>query len=160
VFYTFATPSPPSVGGVRTPRAVDLDAPFLDRSAVTFHLALDPRSLGSETDASAAFAHSLAPQVSRVPFLIAGPVSLTVACQALPSPWHPRTVVYPNLEKWLRPLIEALSGADRLLVSPSLVGSISVTTRTMQGDPEGMSVTLTYPPDRLLAKNPLRVASL
>jgi hypothetical protein len=142
---------------VRTGQVVDLEARFLDRSALTFDLALDPRSLASETEAAAAFARSLAPQASRVPFLIAAPVTLTVACRALPSPWHPETVVYPNLERWLRPLIDALSGADRVLVSPSLVGSISVTTRTTQDELEGLSVTLRYPPDRLLAKSPLRV---
>ena len=145
---------------MRTRQAVDLEATFLDQSTLTFDLALDPMSLGSEAEASAAFARSLAPQVSRVPFLIAAPVTLTVACRAQPSPWYPETVVYPNLEKWLRPLVEALSGADRLLVSPSLVGSISVTTRTSEDELEGLSVTLTYPPDRLLAKSPLRVVSL
>ena len=145
---------------MRTRQAADLEATFLAQSALTFDLALDPMSLVSEAEASAAFARSLAPQVSGVPFLIDAPVTLAVACRSLPSPWHPATVVYPNLEKWLRPLIEALSGADRLLVSPSLVGSISVTTRTTEDDLVGLSVTLTYPPDRLLAKSPLRVVTL
>ena len=81
-------------------------------------------------------------------------------CRTVPSPWQPGAVVYPHLETWLRPLIEALSGADRLLVSPSLVGSISVTTRTSEDELEGLSVMLTYPADRLLAKSPLRVVSL
>jgi hypothetical protein len=145
---------------VRTRRVADIEATFLDQSALTFDLALDPRSLASEAEASAAFARVLAPQVSGVPFLIAAPVTLSVACRTLPSPWHPETVVFPNLERWLRPLIEALSGADRLLVSPTLVGSISVTARTAEDELEGLSVTLTYPPDRLLAKSPLRVVSL
>ena len=145
---------------MRTRQAVDLEATFLDQSTLTFDLALDPMSLASEAEASAAFADALVPQVTGVPFLIAAPVSLTVACKSVPSPWHPGASVYPNLERWLRPLIEALSGADRLLVSPTLVGSISVTARTTQDELEGLSVTLTYPPDRLLAKSPLRVASL
>jgi hypothetical protein len=147
------TPSRPSVPGVRTGQAVDLEAIFLDQSELTFDLALDPMSLVSEAEASAAFARSLPPQLSRVPFLIAAPVALTVACRALPSPRHPGTVVYPNLERWLRPLIEALSGADRLLVAPSLVGSISVATRAGEDDSDTLSITLTYPPDRLLPKS-------
>ena len=145
---------------MRTRQAVDLEAPFLDHSALTFDLALDPMSLASEAEASAAFARSLVPQVSGVPFLIAAPVNLTVACRTVPSPWQPGAVVYPHLETWLRPLIEALSGADRLLVSPSLVGSISVTTRPGRREADGLSITLTYPPDRLIAKSPLHVVSL
>ena len=145
---------------MRTRQAADLEATFLAQSALTFDLALDPMSLASEAEAAAAFARALAPQLVGVPFLIAAPVALTVACRALPSTWHPGTVVYPNLEKWLRPLVEALSGADRLLVSPSLVGSVSVTTRTTSDESEGLSITLTYPPDRLLAKSPLRVDPL
>jgi hypothetical protein len=144
---------------VSTRQAVDHEATFLAQSALTFDLTLDPMSLASEAAASAAFARLLAPQASRVPFLIAAPVTLAVACRSLPSPWHPATVVYPNLEKWLRPLIEALTGADRLLVSPSLVGSISVTTQTTEDELVGLSITLTYPPDRIVAKTPLRVVT-
>jgi hypothetical protein len=139
---------------------VDLEATFLDQSTLSFDLTLDPASLVSEAEASAAFARSLVPQVGRVPFLIAAPVTVTVACAASPSPWHPDAVVYPNLETWLQPLIEALSGADRLLVSPSLVGSIRVTTRRPDEDADALSVAVTYPPDRLLPKSPLRVISL
>ena len=139
---------------------MDLEATFLDVSELAFDLALDPASLVSEAQAAAAFAGTLVPQVSQVPFLIAAPVTLTVACAASPSPWHPGAVVYPNLETWLQPLIEALSGADRLLVSPSLVGSIRVATRRPDQDAGVLSIAVTYPADRLLAKTPLRVITL
>jgi hypothetical protein len=142
---------------VRTRQAVDLELTFPDRSELTFDLALDPLSLVGEAEASAAFAQALVPQLDAVPFLIGAPVTLTVACPALASPWHPGAAVYPHLERWLQPLIEALSGADRLLVSPSLVGAIRVVTRTRDDELDGLSVTLTYPPDRLLPKTPLRV---
>jgi hypothetical protein len=144
---------------VRTRQAADLEVAFLHQSELRFELALDPMSLSSDAEAAAAFARSLTPQLDRVPFLIGAPVTLTVACRATPSPWHPGAVAYPNLERWLQPLIEALSGADRLLVSPSLVGSISVVTR---GDDQldGLSLTLTYPPDRLIPKTPLRVVAV
>ena len=154
------TPPRLTVACVRATEAADLAAAYLDPSELTFDVALDPMSLASEAEASAAFARSLAPQLVRVPFLVAAPVTLTVSCPALPSPWHPESVVYPNLEKWLRPLIDALSGADRLLVSPSLVGTISVTTRARQGKVDGLSIAVTYPPGRLIAKSPLRVVSL
>jgi hypothetical protein len=156
---TSPAPSPPNLAAVRAPQVVDLDAISVARSQLTFDLALDPASLVSEAEASAGFARVLVPQVMGVPFLIGAPVSLTVACSAHASPWQPGAVVYPNLETWLRPLTEALSGADRLLVTPSLVGSIRVVTRTAE-DGEGLTVTVTYPPDRMLAKTPLRVVSL
>ena len=159
MFSTFRTPVGPTVTGVRTRQAADLEVAFLHQSELRFELTLDPMSLSSDAEAAAAFARSLTPQLDRVPFLIGAPVTLTVACRAMPSPWHPEAVVYPNLERWLQPLIEALSGADRLLVSPSLVGSINVTTRA--GDElDGLSLTLTYPADRLIPKVPLRVVTV
>jgi hypothetical protein len=139
---------------------VDLEATFLDQSELAFDLALDPASLVSEAQASAAFAGTLVPQVSQVPFLIAAP-----GCHGEGEAAHATVrvtgaVVYPNLETWLQPLIEALSGADRLLVSPSLVGSIRVATRRPDQDAGVLSVAVTYPADRLLAKTPLRVITL
>jgi hypothetical protein len=127
---------------------------------LTFHLALDPMSLVSEAEASDAFTRVLVPELTRVPFLIAAPVSLTVACAALPSTWHPDAVEYPNLERWLRPLIDALSGTDRLLASPSLVGSITVATRGPGEDVRRLSIAVGFPSDRVLVRKPLRVVAL
>jgi hypothetical protein len=140
---------------VRSRHGGGLQPRNLAPSRLTFDLALDPLSLVSEAEASSALSRSLAPELARVPFLIAAPARLAVSCTALPSPWHPAAVAYPNLEIWLRPLIDALSGADRLLVSPSLVDSIRVATRSAQQDVGRLWVTLTYAPDRLLTKRPL-----
>jgi hypothetical protein len=145
---------------VRSRQGAALEPGFADQSQLTFDLALDPMSLGSEAEAYDAFARVLAPELNSVPFLIAAPGSLTVSCTAVPSPWHPDAVEYPHLETWLPPLIDALSGADRLLVSPSLIASIKVTTRRPEEDCHGLSITVSYPSGGVLTKRPLRSVAL
>jgi hypothetical protein len=152
---TAGTRSRPSVGEVRARQGAAFDTEPVDRSQLRFDLALDPASLATPGQASAAFADALVPQVSRTSFLIAGPVTVTVACGTVLSPWHPDAVEYPNLRTWLRPLIDALSGADRLLVSPTLVAAVQITTRNPGEKLDGMSLTLTYSSRRVLARTPL-----
>jgi hypothetical protein len=156
---TFATLLRPSVSGVRARQTAGFDTETGERSQLTFDLALDPASLGTRAQASAALERALAPELSRVPFVITGPVTLTVTCPAVLSPWHPDAVDYPNLQTWLWPLIDALSGADRLLVSPALVGAVHITTRNAREDFDGLSLTLAYPSRRVLEKTPLRTVA-
>jgi hypothetical protein len=60
---------------------------------------------------------------------------------------------------WLRPLVDTLSGTDRLLVSPSMVSSLRITTRSRDEDLDTLALTLSYRSDRMLGKRPLRVVT-
>jgi hypothetical protein len=125
-------------------------------AAVSFALAVDPVSLVSEPVAAAAFAREVAARASAVPFVLAGPVTLTVRCVALPSR-HPRTVVYPNLDRWIAALLESLAGAERVLLGSSQVTRIMVSTKAPFADPRTLSISLAYRTEQCLPKAQLLV---
>src|SRR4051812_16133102 len=114
-------------------------------------LAADPVALVSDAEARSAFAPQVAQQVAGLPYVLAGPVTLRVSCPTRPF----RTdglVEYPNLATWLAPLLEAFTGAGRLLFSTAQVTDIQVVTAAPSDPPARLSVTVVHRPDQRLPR--------
>jgi hypothetical protein len=111
---------------------------------LTFDLDVDPTELTSDEAARSAFERELAPRATRLGRVIVSPVALTLTCVALPSD-RPATIDYPNLHRWLAPLVDSLVGIDRLLVSSAQVRSVEVRTTPPTGDPGRLTVTVAFP---------------
>lgn len=90
-----------------------------------FALEVEPVSLQSKPAARAVFDGVLADKLQEFDFLIDSQVSLTVRWWGVPRlRWE--TDVYPDLDNWLKPLIDAFVGPSRLLVDDSLIRSVDL----------------------------------
>jgi ribosomal protein L14 len=125
---------------------------------LSVEVAADPVALGSEAAARATFTREVTQRVAVLPYLLAAPVTLRVSCPTRPVRAE-GLVEYPNLAIWLAPLLDALAGAGRLLLSTSQVSDIQVTT-TRPSDPAGtLVVTVIHRPDQRLSRADLRLVA-
>jgi hypothetical protein len=118
---------------------------------LNLELAADPVALVSDAEARAAFAQQVAQQVAGLPYMLAGPVTLRVSCPTRPV-GADGLVEYPNLAMWLAPLLEAFTGAGRLLLSKAQVTDIQVVTAAPSDPPARLSVTVIHRPDQRLPR--------
>ncbi len=125
-------------------------------SHVSFTAAVDPEALVSEAAARSAFIGEVSDRVAALPFVVASPVTLRVTCATRPVR-APGLVEYPNLHRWLGPLIEALTGAGRMLLGRSQVTAVDVTTIAPPADRRTLPVTVVYDEEQRLSKADLRL---
>ncbi len=119
-------------------------------------IAVDPSVLVSQAAARDAFAREVSERVAELPYVVASPVTLELACASRPSR-HPGLVEYPNLDRWLRPLIEALTGARRLLLGTTQVRTVDVSSMAPSADPRALLVRVVHDEDQRLPKAGLRL---
>jgi hypothetical protein len=121
-----------------------------------FLVDLEPVSLQARASARQAFDDALGRTLGEFDFVIDSQVVLTVHWYGVPHVrWE--TDRYPDLDNWLKPLIDAFVGADRLLVDDSLIRSIEVTWHEAPVEQSRVAVRVDF--DRLTgSKGRLRYA--
>ena len=122
-------------------------------------VAADPAALSSQARARATFTSQVAERVAALPYLMAAPVTLRISCPTRPVRAE-GLVEYPNLATWLAPLLDALTGAGRLLLSTSQVSDIQVTTTSPADPPGTLVVSVIHRPEQRLCKADLRLVTL
>ncbi len=109
---------------------------------VHLDLAVDPSALVTASRARDAFERVLPEPLGRLPYVVTTPVTLEVVCPTRPSPQR-GLVEYPNIDRWLRPLTDALAGAERLLLAGSQVMTVNVRTAAPSTDQRRLSIRVT-----------------
>ncbi|GAA2351947.1 hypothetical protein [Dactylosporangium salmoneum] len=131
-----------------------LDGPGSD-GQLTFSLEVEPVSLQAKKTARAAFDAALAATLAAFDFVIDSQVALSVRQWAVPRRrWE--SDVEPDLDNWLKPLIDSFVGADRLLVDDSLIRSVEVSWGEGSVSKSVLRVRLDYDADHRLMKDGLR----
>jgi hypothetical protein len=125
---------------------------------VHLDLAADPLALVTPARARDVLERELLEPLGRVPYVVTSPVTLQVWCPTRPS-WQPGAVDYPNLDRWLRPLVDALAGAQRLLLSGSQVMTVDARTAPPPGERRGLSVRVAFASDACVPKTTLRLVA-
>lgn len=129
----------------------------LDDGRIDFRVDVEPVSLQSKAFARKAFDGALRDVLHQFDFVIDSQVILTVDWYGVPRVrWQ--TDRYPDLDNWLKPLIDAFVGADRLLVDDSLVRSVQLTWHEGMVEASSIHVRLDFDGDHTLAKESLRYA--
>ncbi|GAB3831722.1 hypothetical protein ACFPIJ_29480 [Dactylosporangium cerinum] len=112
-------------------------------------------SLQAKKTARAAFDAALAAKLAAFDFVIDSQVTLSVRQWAVPRRrWE--SDVEPDLDNWLKPLIDSFVGADRLLVDDSLIRSVEVSWGEGSVSQSVLQVRLDFDTDHRLMKNGLR----
>jgi Holliday junction resolvase RusA-like endonuclease len=122
-----------------------------------FGIDIEPVSLQSRVSARQAFDDALARTLGEFDFVIDSQVTLTVHWYGVPHiRWQ--TDRYPDLDNWLKPLLDAFVGADRLLVDDSLIRSVELTWHEGYVAQSRIEVRLDFDADHRLPKAGLRYA--
>lgn len=122
-----------------------------------FGIDVEPVSLQARASARQTFDQALARTLREFDFVIDSQVTLTVHWYDVPRiRWQ--TDRYPDLDNWLKPLIDAFVGADRLLVDDSLIRSVEVTWHEGFVTQSRIKVRIDYDADHRLSKAGLRYA--
>ena len=124
---------------------------------LTFGISVEPVSLQARRSARQVFDEALSEALGQFDFVIDSQVTLTVHWYGVPRiRWQ--TDQFPDLDNWLKPLIDSFVGADRLLVDDSLVRSIEVTWHEGLVTESRIGVRLDFDADHRMPKAGLRYA--
>lgn len=122
---------------------------------LAFRVRVEPVSLQARKTARAAFDQQLARALSAYDFVIDSQVTITVRQWAAPRRrWESNTD--PDLDNWLKPLIDSLVGADRIIVDDSLIRSIEVTWGEGAVAESVLDIRLEFDAEHRLDKKDLR----
>lgn len=122
---------------------------------MTFNVKVEPTSLQAKKTARVAFDNALASVLRGYDFVIDSQVTLSVRQWAVPRRrWE--MDAEPDLDNWLKPLIDSFVGADRLLVDDSLIRSVEVSWGEGNVRRSVLRVRLKFDADHRLAKKGLR----
>jgi Holliday junction resolvase RusA-like endonuclease len=120
-----------------------------------FRVRVEPVSLQAKKTARAAFDRQLANALNAYDFLINSQVTMSVRQWAPPRRrWE--TNNDPDLDNWLKPLIDSFVGADRLIVDDSLIRSIEVTWSEGVVTESILDIRLDFDAEHRLDKKSLR----
>ncbi|WP_030273821.1 hypothetical protein [Micromonospora globosa] len=122
---------------------------------LSFTLEVEPVSLQAKKSAREAFDSSLQSALAAFDFLIDSQVGISVRHWAIPRRrWE--TDMDPDLDNWLKPLIDAFVGSDRLIVDDSLIRSVDLSWGEGQVTTTTIHIRLDFDPDHRLKKQGLR----
>lgn len=122
-------------------------------------LAADPASLQSKKSSREVFDAAMTAELAKYDFLIDWQLSITVDWYGSPRRrWE--TDELPDLDNWLKPLIDSITGPDRLLVDDSQIKSIDVAFLEGRAEASHIHITMDFMPGRSLPKNGFRFVQL
>jgi Holliday junction resolvase RusA-like endonuclease len=122
---------------------------------LVFRVAAEPASIQSRPAARAVFEQSIRAETRKIDYIIEDKVGIDVTWFVEPlRRWE--TDELPDLDNWLKPLLDGLSGPDGVMIDDSQVCNLSVSWTEGTVNSSTLSIVMRFTPEKTWPKATLR----